>query len=371
MYFSPVRWSSTQMMRVARASGIRSPIEISSMPVPEVSDDDALVRIVASGICRSDWHIWNGDWTWNGVSLPEGGVLGHEIGGIVEAVGTRVRSLKVGQRVTVPFHLACGHCMSCQRGHLNRCEDGASTNGLAGSGGWAEYMRVPSADLNCIPFPDEVNELTAAALGCRYMTAWHAVQGQGALEGGEIATIFGCGGVGLAAVEIAACLGGDVIAVDVDDAKLELARKIGARATVNARGLSPQAVGDAVRRLTPRDAGTDLAVDALGLQHTVNSALFSLKKGGRLAQVGLTSQEEKGMALIPLDLIVMKELKIIGSQGNPHWAYSNLLTLVAQGRLRPDRLISREVKLGDVESVLHDMDTYKTSGYVVITDFTA
>ncbi|MPR05451.1 zinc-binding dehydrogenase [Microvirga tunisiensis] len=358
-------------MRAARAVGVRSPIEVASVPVPEIGEEDALVRIVASGICRSDWHIWNGDWVWNGVHLPVTGILGHEIGGIIESVGSRVKRLTPGQRVTVPVHLACGRCSSCMRGLQNMCDDGDSSHHVPGSGGWAEYMRVPNADLNCVVLPDNVDELTAAALGCRYMTAWRAVHKQGAVKGGELVAVVGCGGVGLAAVEIAACLGAEVIAVDVDDAKLEQAKTLGAVSTVNAKGLSPDAVSSAVRKLTPGDRGVDLAVDALGLEQTVNTGLYSLKKGGRLAQIGLTSQQEKGFARIPLDLIVMKELRIVGSQGNPHWAFDELLSLVSQGRLRPSRLVSREVGLHDVGSVLHDMDAYRTSGYVVITDFAA
>lgn len=369
MFFESVRWSPNQKMLVAQATGVRSPVKVMSVPVPEIGPEDALVRIQASGICRSDWHIWNGDWGWFGVVMPEGGVLGHEIGGVVEKVGSRVTTIKVGQRVTVPFHLACGKCPSCQRGHMNRCDDGASTNGTNGSGGWAEYMRVPGADLNCIPLPNEVSTLTAAALGCRYMTGWHAVHDQGALLGGETAAIFGCGGVGMAAIEVAVCLGGDVIAVDVDDAKLAQARQLGARATINAKGLSSEQVGQAVKDLTVAGAGADMTVDALGLQHTVLAGVYSLRKGGRLAQVGLTSQAEKGMASVPVDQIVSRELRIVGSVGNPHWGYQQLLTLVAQGRLRPERLISKEIKLSEVEAILHDMDTFKTTGYVVITDF--
>lgn len=368
MYFAPARWSSDRTMRAARISGVRSPVEMAQMSVPEIDDDDALVRIVASGVCRSDWHIWNGDWVWNGVAIPEWGVLGHEIGGVVEAVGRNVTRVKPGQRVTVPFHLSCGHCHYCTHGEQNRCEDGASSNGFAGSGGWAEYMRVPNANLNCVVLPDEVDELTAAALGCRYMTAWRAVRQQGAIRGGETAAVIGCGGVGLAAVEIAVCLGGEVIAVDVDDSKLALAKEIGARATINAKDMSAQAVGEAVRELTNGGRGADMAVDALGLQQTVNSGLFSLKKGGRLAQVGLTSQEDKGFVNIPLDVMVMKELQIIASQGNPHWAYADLLALVAKGRLKPQRLVTREIKLSEIGEVLHDMDTFKTTGYVIVTD---
>lgn len=368
MAFPPARWSD-KLMRAAKAEGIRSPIEIAKVPVPLIEEDDVLLRVVASGICRSDWHIWNGDGAWSGVNLPPTGILGHEVAGVVMEVGTRVRNVKAGQRVTVPFHLSCGHCASCMQGFQNRCDDGDSVNLLPGSGGWAQYMRVPSADLNCIGLPDEIDDLTAAALGCRYMTAWRGLSRRGAVSGGETVAVFGCGAVGLAAVEIARCLGAEVLAVDVDDSKLQLARDIGARGTINARGLSPEQTARAVKGLTGGDRGADLAVDALGLSHTVNSALHSLRKGGRLTQIGLTSQDEKGHVSIPLDMLVVKELEMVGSLGNPHWAYGELLKLVAGGRLKPQRLVSRQVRLSDVGSVLHDMDTFKTSGYVVITDF--
>jgi propanol-preferring alcohol dehydrogenase len=203
------------------------------------------------------------------------------------------------------------------------------------------------------------------------MTAWRAIRHQGSARGGETVAVIGCGGVGLAAVEIAACLGAEVIAIDVDEDKLALAMKLGARAKVNARGLGPEAVGGAVRNLTERNRGADVAVDALGLQQTVNSALFSLKKRGRLAQVGLTSQEEKGFPKIPLDLMVMNELQMAGSQGNPHWGYDELMTLVAKGRLKPQWLVTREVRLSDIGAVLYDMDTFKTTGYVIVTDLAA
>ncbi|WP_198421145.1 alcohol dehydrogenase catalytic domain-containing protein [Mesorhizobium carmichaelinearum] len=365
MPFAPTRWS-TQTMRAAQISGQRSHVTVADMPIPEIDEEDALVRIEKSGICRSDWHLWNGDWSWFGVALPERHVLGHEIGGIVEAVGNRCKTAKVGQRVTVPFHLSCGHCASCKHGRQNLCEDGANSNLYAGTGGWAEYMRVPNADLNCVSLPDNVDLLTAAALGCRYMTAWHGVHDQVAVKGGDYATVVGCGGVGLAAIEIATCLGADVIAVDIDEGKLEWARRIGARATINSKGLSPEEVAAKVARLTPLGRGSDISVDALGLEQTATAAILSLNRGGRHAQIGLTSQAEKGYARLPLDVIVIKELQIRGSVGNPQWAYEGLLRMVSQGRLHPERLVSRTVGLSQVETVLHQMDEFQTSGYVVI-----
>jgi len=368
MFEAPKAWSS-RTMKAAQLAGVRGEVTVKDLQIPEVGPDDALVRVVASGICRSDWHLWNGDWEWLGLRVKPGAVLGHEIGGVVEAVGANVRSVRPGQRVTVPMNLACGHCHHCSRGEQNICDNAAFPHFIPGSGGWAQYMRAPNANLNCIALPDGVDELTAAALGCRYMTAWRAIQNRGSLKGGESVAVFGCGGVGQAAIEIATALGGRVIAIDVDDAKLARAREIGASEVVNARGLSPEKTGELVCRVTDRGAGVDLAVDALGASATVNSALHSLRKGGRLAQVGLTSQEEKGAIGIPIDMLVFKELDIRGSSGNPQSQYDELLGLVASKKLNPTALVSREVALADVQSVLHDMDKFKTDGYVIITDF--
>jgi D-arabinose 1-dehydrogenase-like Zn-dependent alcohol dehydrogenase len=367
-FIAPARWS-TRTMRAARVSGPRAHFEVREIAIPEIDEDDALIKVGASGICRTDWHVWKGDFDWNEVPFPPSGVFGHEIGGTVEAVGSRVTSLQPGQKVTVPWNFACGRCSSCRRGFQNRCDQGSAPQLVPGSGGWAEYIRVPNADLNCVALPDGVDELTAAALGCRYMTAWRSIHAQTGVRGGETAVIVGCGGVGLAAIEIATCLGADVIGVDVDDKKLEMARTVGARAVVNSKGLSPEETGLAVRKLTSGDVGADLAVDALGIQATVNTALYSLRKGGRLGQVGLTTQAERGKVLVPLDMIVLKELQVTGSLGNPHWSYEMLLKLVGQGRLKPQRLVTRQVKLSDVESVLIEMENFHTMGYVIITDF--
>jgi len=241
---------------------------------------------------------------------------------------------------------------------------------IPGSGCWAQYVRALNASLNCIPLPEGVDELTAAALGCRYMTAWRAVRSRGALPGGESVAVFGCGAVGLAAIEIAKTLGGRVIAIDIDDAKLARARQIGAAQTLNVRGMSPADTGLAGKAIIDRGAGVDLALDALGSTQTANSAIHALRRGGRLSQVGLTSQEEQGNILVPIDKIVLDELDIRGSLSNPQSQYAELLGLVAAGRLNPKRLVSRTVSLSQVGSVLEDMDQFKTDGYVIITDFT-
>ena len=355
-------------MRAAQSSGPRSPVEVVEMPVPEVREGEALIRISASGICRSDWHLWNGDWTWVGLKLPQPGVLGHEMGGTIVTVGPGVKRASTGMRVTVPFNLACGHCAYCHEGRQNLCDNAVFPMLLPGSGGWAQYARIPNADLNCIPLPDAVDELSAAALGCRYMTAWRAMRARGGVRGGEKVVVVGCGGVGLAAVEIGTALGGRVIAVDIDSEKLRRARELGAEQVIEVGGQEPRPLARAIRQAAGGE-GVDLAVDALGSTATLLPGLLALRKGGRLAQVGLTSQEDKGAISIPVDLLVNKELSIVGSLGNPHSGYPELLSLVASGRLKPRALVSREVKLDEVDAVLREMDDFKTSGYVVITRF--
>lgn len=355
-------------MRVARTDGVRQDVRVAEMPVPELGADDALIRIVASGICRSDWHLWNGDWTWMGMTLPQPAVLGHEMGGVIEAVGANVKQAAPGMRVTVPFNLACGHCPYCRQGEQNLCDNAAFPMLMPGSGGWAQYARIPTADLNCIPLPDGVSELDAAALGCRYMTAWRAVRERGAVRGGEVAVVMGCGGVGLAAVEIAAVLGARVIAVDLDPGKLARAKELGARETLQAHGDDPRQLGKEIRKLAG-GAGADLAIDALGASATALPGLLSLRKGGRLAQVGLTSKEDDGKIAFPVDMLVNKEWSIVGSLGNPHSGYPELLGMVASGQLRPSALVSRQVGLEEVDAVLREMDRFETTGYVVITRF--
>jgi propanol-preferring alcohol dehydrogenase len=355
-------------MRSCRYHGKRKNLTVETIALPVIGEDEALIKVVASGVCRSDWHLWNGDWAWLGLELPETTTLGHEIGGVIAAVGAGVRRVAPGMRVTVPFNYACGYCDYCRQGRQNLCNNALSPLHIEGGGGWQQYIRVPVADMNCVPLPDGVDEITAAALGCRYMTAWRAVADRAQVHGGEFVAVLGCGGVGLAAVQIAAALGGRPIAVDIDDIKLTKAREAGAVATVNARGLNPMQVGEAVKQASG-GIGADVAVDALGGTRTTQGGLFSLRKGGRLAQVGLTSSDDQGMIALPMDMLVFQELTIVGSAGNPHSAYPRLLGLVASGKLDPKSLVSSEIGLEDVQGVLHEMDNYQTNGYVIITKF--
>ena len=150
--------SLPKTMNAAVMTGIREPLEVRAVSLPEIGPEDALVQIVASGICRSDWHLWNGDWKWF-MNLPKPAVLGHEMGGVIAAVGSAVKQVKVGQRVTIPFNIACGHCPVLPLRPpepVRQSDHPADHSGLRRLGGIA---RVPTADLNCIGLPDAVDEL--------------------------------------------------------------------------------------------------------------------------------------------------------------------------------------------------------------------
>lgn len=358
--------TKVRTMHAAQITAFRSPIQVDEVPVAAPRADGAVVRVEASGVCRSDWHFWNQDLEWIGLNLKLPANPGHEVGGVVEEVGRDVRTIKVGDRVTIPFHEADGTCPECRAGFQNLC-DHSIAPGIQRGGGWAQYITVTAADLNCIPLPEGVDSLSAAALGCRYMTAYRAVTDRGRVQPGQWLAVQGCGGVGLSAVQIAAASNALVVAVDVEDRKLAKARDEGAAATINALGLTPVQVGEAVKDAT--GGGAHVSLDALGRGFTFHQSIHSLRKRGRHVQVGITSQEERGQVAIPVDLLTMMEWEIVGSLGNPHPKYAELLQLVAHQKLRPARLVTREIALNEVTDTLERMTRFDTIGFEVITRF--
>lgn len=355
-------------MRAVQVDTVRKPMNIREIPIPEIGDNDALLRVTASGICRTDWHLWNGDWTWIDVTLDLPLVLGHEICGVVDKVGPSVEGLSVGTRVCVPFNMACGHCPYCLRGLQNVCDNYEWPMLTQGSGGFAQYVRVPNARLNCVPLPPEVSDIDASALGCRYMTAYRAVATRADVRAGETVVVAGIGGVGRSCVELAAALGAQVIAVDTKVEALGAAKKIGASEVLLSDGLTPKQIGERVKALTG-GVGVDVGFDAVGGHDATLLTLASLAKGGRMVQVGLTTQDDQGEIKVPIDLIVAKELSIIGSLGNPHADYPDLLRLISSGRVNPSRHLEAEVKLEDVQKVFDRMPKFSTNGFSVITHF--
>lgn len=350
-------------MKAARMTAFHQPLEIVEVPDPTPGPKDVVVRVEAEGICRSDWHAWNGDWDWVGLSPKLPLIPGHELGGTIEAVGSDVREYRVGDRVTVPFHEGCGHCPYCRSARTNLC-DNLEFIGFTHDGGYAEYARIVNADFNCIRLPEGVDARTAAAIGCRYMTAYHAVMHQGATKPGQWVAVHGTGGVGLSAVQIAAAIGAQVIAIDIDDRKLEKALEEGAVATVNG---SSGGVPEAIRELS--HGGVQVSVAALGRREMVLNSINGLRKGGRHVQVGLTSQDEQGVVGLPIDMMIEAEIEFFGSVGNPHVHYPELLALVERGRFNPKSLITQEIALEEINDVIEAMTGYQTIGFNLITQF--
>jgi propanol-preferring alcohol dehydrogenase len=350
-------------LRAARLVEIGAPLAIEDVAEPDPGPGDVVVQVEFEGICRTDWHTWVGDWSWIGLAPALPITMGHEFAGAVTAVGRDVTTIQVGDRVAVPFHEACGKCGYCRAGRTNLC-DALEFLGMTHDGGYAEYVRVINADLNCVALPDGVSFDAAAALGCRFMTAWHALQHQASLRAGEWLAVHGVGGIGLSAVQIGTALGAGVVAVDIDDRKLAAAREQGAAYTVNAREAD---VVEAVKEAT--GGGAHVALGGLGVAALVRNALMSLRKGGRLVQVGLTSKEEEGIVGIPLDELIEAELTIVGSVGNPHVHLPALLSLVADRRLDPAGLVTERIPLDRSHSVLERMTNFDTVGFALIDSF--
>jgi D-arabinose 1-dehydrogenase-like Zn-dependent alcohol dehydrogenase len=342
---------------------LQEPLTVREMPDPQLAPDGVILRVEANGICRSDWHAWQGDWSWIGMRLPLPHVLGHEFAGVVEAVGPEVRQFRPGDRVVVPFTQGDGTCDDCRAGHSNVCAH-VVMPGFTYWGGYGRLVGVPRADASLARLPDSVDFVTAASLGCRFMTAFHGIMDQVRVEAGEWVAVYGAGGVGLSAVHIAAALGARPIAVDIQADKLTRARDAGAEITVDARAVNPV---EAIREAT--GGGADVAVDALGVKDTCLNAVLSLKKRGRHLQIGMTSRAEAGFIALPIDVIVQREIQFVGSVGMPSWRYPGLLAMVASGRLQPGRLVGQTVSIDQAPDVLAAMSDFATQGIQVVASW--
>lgn len=311
------------------------------MPEPAVTPDGAVIRVAATGLCRSDWHGWVGHDP--DIALPH--VPGHEFAGTIEAVGSGVTRWHPGDRVTVPFVCACGECARCLAGDHQVCDDQFQP-GFSGWGSFAELVAIRRADLNVIRLPDSMDFATAASLGCRFATSYRAVMAQGRVRPREWVAVHGCGGVGLSAIQIALAAGARVVAVDVSRAALDAAAALGAEALVD--GNLP-GVASAVVAAT--GGGAHLSIDALGSVATCLASIGSLRKRGRHVQIGLM-MADAATPPIPMDRVVAWELEILGSHGMAAHEYPEMLARVADGRLRPGRLIGRTIDLDAVPEAL-------------------
>ncbi len=346
-------------MKAAYFESFGQPPVVRDLPDPEPPDHGVVIRVHATGICRSDWHAWKGHDP--DVRLPH--VPGHEFAGTVASVGPHVQYWTPGDRVTLPFVCGCGRCGQCRSGNHQVCENQFQP-GFTHWGSFAERVAVHYADVNLVRLPDAIDDVTAASLGCRFTTSFRAVTIQGRTGPGDWVVVFGCGGVGLSAIMIAEALGARTVGIDIRKERLNRARSVGARAVVDAAHVDD--VAQAVRDIT--DGGAHVSIDALGSPETCYNAVSSLRKRGRHVQIGLLTGDDRAAAL-PMDRVVANELEIRGSHGIQAHAYPAVLAMIAAGKLRPEKLLGQTVSLKEGIEVLQNMDGFEGAGITVIDAF--
>nr|WP_035812966.1 zinc-dependent alcohol dehydrogenase family protein [Jiangella gansuensis] len=329
---------------------------VRGVPSPSCPPAGAIIRVQATGLCRSDWHAWMGHD--DDVTVPH--VPGHELAGTLAEVGPEVTGWRIGDRVTTPFVCACGSCERCRAGDHQVC-DRQTQPGFTHWGSFAELVAIEHAEVNLVRVPDGVDIATAASLGCRFATAYRAVVAQGRVHDGAWVAVHGCGGLGLSAVMIAAARGAQVVAVDVTGPALELARRAGATVVVD--GSAEPDVAAAVRDAT--GGGAHVSIDALGCTTTFQNSLRGLRKRGRHVQAGLLLAEHATQA-VAMGPVVANELEILGSHGMAAHDYPPMLAEIAAGTLRPELLIGRELTLEDGVDALLAMSHGSPAGVTIL-----
>ena len=346
-------------MRAVVYRAFSMPPEIEQVADPVAPDGGIVLKVMASGVCLSDWHGWRGHDP--DIVLPH--VPGHELAGVVEAVGKGVSKWHPGDRVTLPFVCGCGRCPQCESGNQQVC-DQQFQPGFTHWGSFAEFVAIHYADENLVRLPEEMDFATAASLGCRFATSFRAIVDQGRVAEGEWVAVHGCGGVGLSAIMIARALGARVLAVDIADDKLEFAKQMGASVTLNA-DTTTDAAG-AVRDLT--GGGAHVSLDAIGNARVCFDSIDSLRKRGRHVQIGLVTGDQQ-TPRIPMHKVIANELEIRGSHGMQAWRYDEMLAMIAAGKLAPQKLIGRTIDLEESIATLTSMGDFDTTGVTIITRF--
>jgi 2-desacetyl-2-hydroxyethyl bacteriochlorophyllide A dehydrogenase len=343
-----------RIMKAIRLVEIGHPLQLCEVPVPALGDRDVLLRVRAAGICHSDAHYRAG-------TSPVGFLpitLGHEIAGLVEEAGSQVSGVRVGDRVCVHYMATCGACPYCIAGSEQFCVQGGMV-GKHRDGGYAEYVVVPAR--SAVPFLDEIPFAHAAIMMCSSATSLHALR-KAALKAGERAAIFGAGGLGMSAIQLARAMGAlDVYAVDVNAEKLALAEKYGA-IPVNARERDPVAE---IMRLTG-GKGVDVALELIGLPQTMRQAVQSLAVFGRAALVGITGRPFEVDAYREL---IGKEAQVIGVSDHLLSELPLLFEYARRGSLDLADVVTRTIPLdaGAVNETLDALQQFGSGVRTVIT----
>ena len=331
-------------------------LEFTEMPKPAIGPDDVLVRVAACGICGSDVHGFDGS---TGRRFPPI-VMGHEAAGVVEEIGSNVKHLNAGDRVTFDSMVSCGACFFCRRGEPNLCDSrqvlGVACEEFRRHGAFADYVAVPQHIV--YKLPDSLSFAHAAMIE-PVSVAVHAVN-LTPVKLGDTAVAAGSGMIGLLVIQALRLAGaGRVIAVDIDDAKLELAAQLGATDVVNA---STTDVPARIRSLTS-GRGADVAVEAVGATEPIAAAIASLRKGGALTLIGNGAPKIE----LPLQSVVTRQIHITGSCASAN-EYPACIGLLARGAIRVDPLISAKAPLAEGPAWFHRLYKHEPNLMKVILE---
>jgi len=338
-------------MKAVRLVEVNQPLQMQDIPVPSLGNHDILVRVRAAGICHSDVHYRVG----KSPVYPLPMTLGHEVAGVVEAVGPQVTSLQPGDRVCLHYMVTCGNCYYCSTGNEQFCVSGKMI-GHYTDGGYAEFIAVP--ERNAVKLPMEIPYVQAATLMCASATSFHALR-KSRSQAGESVAIFGTGGLGMSAIQLARAFGAmDVFAVDINPKKLALAQTLGAT-PVDASQSDPVA---AIRQATG-GKGVDVSIELIGLPLTMRQALKSLGVMGRCVVVGISD--------LPLEIDTYRELlgpeaELIGSNDHLLQELPLLVEYARRGILDLSEVVSRTVPL-EAQAINQALDQLENFGDEVRT----
>jgi len=325
-------------MQAAVFYGKGKPLKFQEVPMPEIGAEEVLVKVAGCGICQSDLeYIDLGVSTFKKPPI----ILGHEPAGTITRIGASVKGLKVGDSVLCSNIISCGACRYCREGRDDICDNWLMLGNHV-DGAYAQYLKIPAKNAHLLPpeIPPEDGCIIADAVS----TPFHAVKDRSGMRLGDSVAVFGCGGLGMSCVQIAATMGGHVIAVDIVEAKLALARKLGAAETINSRTTD---VIKEIRRITS-GKGVEVAFEMIGRPETIAQASKSICKGGRLVLVGFCQEE---VSFNP-GRIMVHELEIVGSCACRSVDFPRLIELIRMGKINIRPLITHKFRLSEINEAL-------------------
>lgn len=321
-------------MKAAVFYGPDQPLKVEEVPDPNPGPGEVLVKVAGCGVCHTDLHyIDHGVPTFKQPPL----ILGHETSGTIAGMGSGVSGWKEGDRVLLPAVYGCGQCAMCRTGRENVCERMVMFGNNV-DGGYAEFILAPAKDV--LALPEEIPLVAGAIIADAVTTPYHAVVNRGRVKPGDQVVVFGCGGIGLNVVQIAAAVGASVIAVDIIDEKLNWAERLGAEMTLNAKNF--ERIDKEIRKLT--GGGADVGFEAIGNPQTQAQTFASLRTGGRFVMVGYSAQRMS----LDAGRVMYREMEIVGSLGCRAVDYPRVLDLARQGKIKVEELVTATYPLEEI-----------------------